>query len=304
MRVRVIFNPMANHGQNRRLMEKIDSLGTEYGQLDVVATEHPGHAIDLTRAAINEGYDIVTAAGGDGTVHELVNALVQEGRSPVALGIIPIGSGNDFAFGMNMDGDLETSVKRLFTGRSQLIDVLKIEDDHGQIQYVNNGLGIGFDATINIQSRLITRVHGFAMYALATLRTIALYYQTPHLKIIFDDETIEQDALFIAVGNGPRIGGGFYLTPDAQMDDGLLDSCTVNPVGRATMLYMLPKVMRGTHVTSRHVTMRRNQVIRITSDQPLPIHVDGEIFAYPENDVHEVHISVLPAILRVINQGE
>ena len=304
MRVRVIINPMANHGQAGQLIEKIRSLGNEYGQLDIVTTRHPGHAIELTLAALDEGYEIVAAAGGDGTVHEVINALVQHGRSPADLGIIPIGSGNDFASGMNLHDDLETAVRRLFTGRPRLIDVIKIEDEHGQIEFVNNGLGIGFDATITIQARLITRVHGFAMYTLATLRTIALYYQTPHLKMRFDDQAIEQDALFMAVGNGPRIGGGFYLTPDAQVDDGLLDSCTVNPVGRPTMLYMLPKVMRGTHITSRHVTMRRSRTIEITSDLALPIHVDGEIFAYPENDVHQVKISVVPAVLPVISHGE
>jgi len=304
MRIRVIFNPMANHGQSRHLMEKIESLGNAYGHLDVVATEYPGHATELTRAAMDEGLEIVAAAGGDGTVHELVNALVQDGRSPAALGIIPLGSGNDFAFGMNLYDDLETAVKRLFTGQPRLIDVIKIEDDHGRSQFVNNGLGIGFDAMINIQSRLITRVHGFTMYALATLRTIALYYQTPHLKMRFDDLDIEQDALFISVGNGPRIGGGYHLTPDAQVDDGWLDSCTVNPVGRTTMLYMLPKVMRGTHVTSRHVTMRRSQAIEITSDLALPIHVDGEIFAYPEDDVHQIKMSILPALLPVVSDSE
>ena len=304
MRVRVIFNPMANNGQSRQLMEKIQSMGDAYGKFDIVTTEHPGHATQLTLAALDEGYEIVAAAGGDGTVHELINALVKDGRSPAALGVIPIGSGNDFASGMNLDDDVETAVKRLFTGQPRLIDVLKIEDEYGQIQFVNNGLGIGFDATINIQSRLITRVHGFPMYALATLRTIAMYYQTPHLKMRFDDQEIEHDALFISVGNGPRIGGGFHLTPDAQFDDGLLDSCTVNPVGRGTMLYMLPKVMRGTHVTSRHVTMRRSRTIEITSDLALPIHVDGEIFAYPENNVHQVKISVMPAVLPVISHGE
>jgi len=304
MRVRVIFNPMANHGQSRHLMEKIDSLGKPYGQFDVVATEYPGHATELARAAMDDGYDIVAAAGGDGTVHEIINALVQDGRSPAALGIIPLGSGNDFAYGMNLHDDIETAVKRLFTGQPRLIDVIKIEDEHGRSQFVNNGLGIGFDAMINIQSRLITRVHGFTMYALATLRTIALYYQTPHLIMKFDDQEIEQEGLFIAVGNGPRIGGGFHLTPDAQFDDGLLDSCTVNPVGRATMLYMLPKVMRGTHVTSRHVTMRRSQTIEIISNLALPIHVDGEIFAYPENDVHQIKMSIHPALLPVVSDGE
>lgn len=300
MRVRVIFNPVANHGQSSKLIKKIEELGNNHGQIEVVTTQHPGHGTELAKAALDDGVDVIAAAGGDGTIHELVNGMMEDSRPAAALGLIPIGSGNDFAYGLDLFSDLETAISRLFVGKRRLIDVIKIEDELGRSQLVNNGLGIGFDATISIQSRQITRVHGFAMYALATLRTIALYYQTPHLKISFDDHPIEQDALLLAVGNGPRIGGGYLLTPDAQVDDALLDSCTVNPVGRATMLYMLPKVMRGTHVTSRHVTIRRSQSIELTSDLALPIHLDGEIFAYPEDNVHQVKITVIPEVLPVI----
>jgi YegS/Rv2252/BmrU family lipid kinase len=303
MRIQVIFNPMANHGQAKALMEQITQIGKQYGRLDLVSTVRPGHATELARAARDAGYDVVAAAGGDGTIHEIVNGLLADPGNPPALGIIPIGSGNDFAYGLNQDMDLEKAVHHLFDGQTRHIDIIKIENETGRSELVNNGLGIGFDATVSIQSQLITRVHGFAMYALAALRTIALYYQTPHLTMRFDDRPIEQDSLLVAVGNGPRIGGGFRLTPDAKVDDGLLDSCTVNPVNRFTMLYMLPLVMQGTHITSRHVKMRRSMSIEILSDMPLPIHVDGEIFAYPEDNVREVKLTVLPRVLPVISHS-
>jgi len=300
MRIQVIFNPMANHGQSRPFLEKIAHLGEQYGQLDIALTKRPGHAVELARAARDAGYDIVAAAGGDGTIHEIVNGLLNGGDRCPALGILPTGSGNDFAYGLDQSDDLDTAIERLFIGKPRFIDVIRIENEYGRSELVNNGLGIGFDATVTIQSQLITRVHGFAMYALAALRTIALYYQTPHLDLHFDGRHVDQDSLLVAVGNGPRVGGGFRLTPDARVNDGLLDSCTVNPVNRLTMLYMLPLVMRGTHITSRHVKMRRSRTIEIHSDLALPIHVDGEIFAYPEDDVHQVKLTVMPGVLPVL----
>jgi len=196
---------------------------------------------------------------------------------------------------------LDSAIKNIFTGSARLIDVAHIEDDRGRKEYVANGMGIGFDATVSIQSRTITRVHGFALYALAALRTIAFYYQTPHMKIQFDDEYVEQNALLLAIGVGSRIGGGFHLTPDAIFDDGLLDSCLVDPMNRALMLRLLPEAMRGTHVSSNHVTMRRNRRIELTSDIALPIHVDGEIFAYHEDNVRKLLITTSQSALPVMS---
>ncbi len=300
MRARVILNPSADHGRAGALQDQILAYCREYGEADLVKSEQTGHATELAREAADAGYDLVLAAGGDGTVHEIANGLVHGSRAETALGLIPIGSGNDFAYGMGLMGDMKMAVRRAFSGKSRLNDLARVEDDRGQIELAVNGIGIGFDATVSIQSRMITRIHGFAMYALATLRTIAFYYQTPELEIHFDDERINQQALLLAVGLGPRIGGGFYLTPDAVFDDGLLDSCTVHPVNRPTMIKMLPEVMRGSHITSRHVTMRRNKNIHLTSDIALPIHLDGEIFAFHEDNVRQVTITILPAALPVM----
>lgn len=303
MKTQVILNPAADHGRAQQLREQIMSWANEYGQVDLVATREPGDGRQLAEAAVDDGYELVVAAGGDGTVHEVINGLVHGGRALASLGVIPIGSGNDFAFGLGLVTEPKIAIRRLFTGEPRNIDLARIEDDHGRYVLANNGIGIGFDATVNIQSRTITRVHGFAMYTLAALRTIALYYQTPHMEIRFDEEKVDQEALLLAIGLGPRVGGGFHLTPDAVHDDGQLDSCLVNPVGRATMLMMLTRVMKGTHVTSKHVTMRRNRYIDVISNMPLPIHVDGEIFAYPEDNVRRVSVTPIPGVLPVMSQN-
>jgi diacylglycerol kinase family enzyme len=195
---------------------------------------------------------------------------------------------------------LETAVSRLFTGKPRLIDLARIEDNKGRYTIVDNGVGIGFDATISIEARNITRLHGFPMYILATLRTIAFYYQTPHCEIRFDDEKVSQPLLLLAVGVGPRAGGGFHITPHAQFDDNVVDSCLISPVGRLTMLGMLTKVMKGTHIKHRAVTMRKNTRLVLKANMPLPIHTDGEIFAYPHDDVREVAITSLPGAIQVM----
>ena len=300
MKTALIINPRANHGQAERLIDNIISLISEHVDPILFMTKRAGHAVELARKAIDQGADLVISIGGDGTVHEVVNGMVIDGKSEATLGIIPIGSGNDLAFGMNFSKEIKQAVSTVFDGRERWLDLARIEDDHDCSVLATNSIGIGFDAIVNIQSRAITRVHGFSMYALATLRTIALYFQAPQVRMRFDDEVVEQQILLLAIGLGPRVGGGFYLTPDALHNDDLVDSCTVDPVSRLTMLSMLPKVMRGTHTTSKYVKMRRSRLIEVQSEAPLPIHVDGEIFAFHDDNVRRLTVTSLARVLPVI----
>ncbi len=301
MRVKVIINPRSGRGRAREQTDMIDTLGRRYGELDIAPTRHPGHATELAATAAAEGYDLVVAAGGDGTVHEVVNGLVGDGeRASLPLGIVPIGSGNDLAFGLGIREKPEEAVQRIFTGARQTIDLGRIVDDRGRSGVFHNNLGIGFDAIVVMRTETISRIQGFAMYLTAVLQTIAFYYETPYMSLSFDDETVNQRALFLYAGVGPRGGGGFLMTPGARWDDDRIDTCLCNPVGRLTMLYMLTRVMKGTHVTSRHVTMRQNRQIVARSSSPMPIYLDGEMFAYPKDDVHQVTITSLPAALDVM----
>jgi diacylglycerol kinase (ATP) len=297
MRVKVILNPWSDRGSAIKEADKIKAVGANYGQLDLEVTNEPGHATQIAQTAATEGYDLIVAAGGDGTVHEVVNGLVHGDRAHAAMGVIPIGSGNDFAYAFSIPTNVEEAVARLFTGEQKRISLARIEDDKGRYAIIANGVGIGFDATISIESRSITRIHGFAMYMLATLRTIAFYYQTPNFEIQFDDETVRQQVLMLPVGVGPRAGGGFLLTPEATHFDDWLDSCTVSPIPRLTMLRVLLKVVKGRHTKLPFLKMRRSKYINIISDEPLPIHVDGEIFAYPADRIHRVTITSLPDAL-------
>lgn len=302
MRIKVLLNPQADQGRGQRYAPKIAALAQPYGGCEVMLTQSASHAREQALRAAQEGYDIVVAAGGDGTVHEVVNGLYQARTQgiDVALGVIPVGSGNDFAFANGLLVDMETAVSRIFTGQPRLIDLGHIEDDKGRQKVFDNNFGLGFDAVVVIETQKVTRVRGFLMYLLAVFRTMAFYYDVPRVEITFDDEKVSQNILFLAMGIGPRGGGGFLLVPDAKNDDNLVDSCTVNPIDRLTMLYMLTKTFSGSHVTSRHVTMRKNRQIAIRSSMPMPIHIDGEMFCYPVDGVYVVTVTSLPAALKVI----
>ncbi|MBP9500895.1 MAG: diacylglycerol kinase family lipid kinase [Candidatus Promineofilum sp.] len=301
MRVKVIINSRSGRGRGREQTDIINTLGRRYGELDIFPTQRPRHATELAAAAADEGYDLVVAAGGDGTVHEVVNGLVRGGdKATLPMGIIPIGSGNDTAFGMGFQEKAEESVERLFKGTPRPLDLARVVDGRGKTEVAINNWGIGFDAIVVMRTETITRVHGFAMYFGAVLQTILFYYQIPYLEITFDGEHVNQQSLFLYGGLGTRGGGGFLLTPDAKWDDDLIDTCLVNPIGRLRMLQMLSSAMKGTHVTSPLVTMRQNKHITVKSSMPMPIHLDGEMFAYPRDNVRQVTVTSLPAAIQVM----
>ncbi len=300
MRVKIIMNPWSDQRRAIQRREQIESLAQQYGDVEIVLTERPGHATELARQAAADGYDLVVAAGGDGTVHEVVNGLVSGGRTDTALGVIPIGSGNDFAFGLDIPTDLAEAVKRLFNGRIRTVDLGRVEDEHGRYRYFDNNFGMGMDAMVVVRTEAINRVYGFLMYLLAVLQTIVLYYQRIYAEVRFDDERVAQETLLLAIGIGPRGGGGFFLTPGAVQDDDLIQSCLVSPIGRLMMVYLLIKSLKGRHVTSKHVAMRQNRRIVIKANMPVPIHVDGEMFAHPRDNVRQVTVTSVPGALRVM----
>lgn len=305
MRVKVILNPWADRGRAHNLSDQIEAWGRHFGEITVVHTEAPGQATALAEEAVREGYDVIAAAGGDGTVNEVANGLLlattEGAEEEPALGLLPIGSGNDYVHGLGLMTPVQAAVQRLFQGERRRLDVAEVVDDQGRRRFACNGIGIGIDAAIAIENLKIRRLYGFPAYMLATVRTILFGYRMPTLQVWFDDEQVDQGALLLAVGVGPRVGGGFRITPDARFDDGLLDSCLVDPVGRLTMLAMLLRVMRGTHVSASFVEMRRNRVIRLVSDSPLPVHLDGEIFATLSDGVQALRLSCLPRRLPIMS---
>lgn len=296
----LIFNPNSDRGRSGQKAADLRAMVDSLGGADWRGTEYPDHAAEI--AAQAEGYQTVVALGGDGTVHEVVNGLMQipVERRP-KLGMVPIGSGNDFAFaaGVPLDNAQE-AVRRALTGTTKWVDIGVIKDGSGRSEYFDNSVGMGFDAAINIRSRQITFLYGFVMYLSATLLSIAFSFHAPRLKVKYDGGTLDQNIMMITVGNGPREGGGFLTTPAAKLDDGQLDFVYINQLSRLKMLMLLPKVMQGTHTTDRDVTIKQTTSLVLDSDRALPIHIDGELFAPYEANVRHVEISLLPKALQIV----
>jgi len=301
-KIRMIYNPEADRGRSYQIAGDLHQLSSEWGGADWIGTDYPGHAVELAAAAAQAGYEKVVALGGDGTVHEVVNGLMQmeESRRP-RLGVVPLGSGNDFAGGVGIPLDPATALRRIFRDcHLKPCDAGRVTDGSGRTEYWCNVLGIGFDAAVNIQSRSIPWLHGFLMYLTATLRTVVLKFERPLLNIDLDGKKQSGRFLMLTLGNGTREGGGFRTTPDAKMDDGKLDYLLVDSISRLRMLRLIPEVMRGTHGRFPEVHLGRFRKLRLDSDMALPIQADGEMFAPYAADVREVEVQIVPRALQVI----
>lgn len=295
----MIFNPESNHGRSWQTVADLRAMVDTLGGADWRGTEYPGHAAEI--AAESRGYDTVIGLGGDGTIHEVVNGLMQipEAERP-ALGLVPVGSGNDFAFALGVKVEnLQAVMRNALTAEPRVVDIGRITDGRGRSEHFTNTCGIGFDAAINIRTRKITWMHGFSMYLTATLQSIALNFDGPLMKVKYDDGGFELPTLMVIVGNGPREGGGFLVTPEARIDDGMLDFVYVGQVSRPRMLQLMTKFMKGTHVGEPDVHIRRTRCIEIEADRALPIHLDGELFAPYEANVRSIKVEMLPCALKV-----
>lgn len=298
--VRIILNPAADNGRGAQQQEVIMKIAEPYARVDFVVGESAAHARQAAQEAAAAGYSLVVAAGGDGTVHHVVNGLMAVPDTETMLGVIPIGSGNDFAYMNGIPTDVAEAAHRLFTGQPKWLDLAKVEDENGRFLIMDNNFGIGLDAMVVAQTELITRVHGFPKYLLAVFKSLVFYFKPVRLRIRFDKEAVTESAIFLYVGIGSRGGGGFLLTPDARGDDGLVDSCLAKDMSRLTALSLLGKAMKGTHVHSPYISMRVNQKIVIQLDDPAPMYVDGEMFGYPQDFIREVTVTSLPKAIQLL----
>jgi diacylglycerol kinase (ATP) len=300
-RIKLIFNPHSDRGRSWDKAATIQPILEQWGGGSWSSTEYPTHATELAEQAAHEGYDVICAVGGDGTVHEVVNGLMslpKENRP--MLGVVPIGSGNDFGSSVGILEDTETAMERVFTGQPRTIDVGEIRDGSGRVEYWDNTLGVGFDATVTIYSYQITAIQGFMMYLWAVIQTILKNHDAPMMHIKTDNENLDFETLMFVACNGPREGGGFFVAPDAHPDDGLFHYAMIKKVSRAMMFRLIPEVMNGTHPRFKAVKMGSFKELSITTERPVTIHMDGEIFAGFTSDITEINLKVLPGELQVI----
>lgn len=298
---KLIINPNADLGNAWRRASDLRPVVEEYGGADWTGTVYPTHATELARQAAEDGYKRLIALGGDGTVHEVINGLMQvpEDRRP-QLGIVPMGTGNDFAHSVGIERIPELAMQRALTGTPKRVDIALVEDGHGRREYWDNTLGVGFDATINLRSRKIPLVRGFLVYLVAVFQTILLNHDAAHMVIKTDQAEWEQELLMIVLCNGPREGGAFLVAPEARIDDGWLHYASIDNVSRPMMVRLVPEVMRGTHGRFSSVSLGKFRNLSLRADRPLHIHTDGEVFAGFGTNVRELKVEILPGAIEVL----
>lgn len=300
-KVKLIFNPIANLGRAWHIAASLRPIVYELGGADWAGTVYPGHASEIAHQAALEGYDVVVAMGGDGTVHEVINGLmkVPRDRRP-RLGIVPLGSGNDFAFSIGISDRPDLALRQALSGQPRPVDIGQIIDGHGRVEYWINAIGIGFDTVVTINSRRVPFFQGYAVYFLAVLQTIAFNYFPFRLSIQTENETWERELLMLVLCNGPREGGGFFLAPNARPDDGLFTYLSVDRISRPMMLYTLIRFLNHTHQSLPYIHMAEFKRLTLTSDRPLYIHADGEILAGFGSTTNRLDVQLLSGELDAV----
>lgn len=298
---KLILNPIADMGRAWKVANDLRPIIAEYGHADWSGTVYPGHATELARQAALDGYDMVIAIGGDGTVHEVVNGLMQAPaeKRPI-LGVVPVGSGNDFAHSINVPMKPDRALLHALKGEPSSVDIGLMTDENGRREYFDNTVGIGFDAVVTIRSHKLPIVRGFLMYLTAVIQTIILNHDPAHMKIETESETWEQGTIMLTVCNGPREGGGFQVAPDAKNMDGILNYATVTECSRLTMFRLVPEVMNGTHGRFKQVRLGECKKLALTSDRPLYIHADGEVYTSFGSNLRGLTFKILPGALQVV----
>lgn len=254
-------------------------------------SQYAGHSEELARRACQSGYDTVIVAGGDGTIHEVLNGILDSGISGVRMGIIPVGTANDYAYSLAK----RPSITERFTQR---VDVGLMRCS-GHRRYFANVAGIGFPGRAAELARGMKRLPARVRYTLAILRCMGASYQTDPIQL---DHQEPKSYLMISAAIGMR-EGSYPLTPDAVLDDGLFDLLLVGALRRRDILRYFPRMIRG-DIPTRDVRIKtdRKAEIVLKSSRPIPLHLDGEEpwrgrEAPPADAPFELELRVVPSAI-------
>ncbi len=298
MTIKIILNPFSNrwNAQKRWAIAEaaLKELNVAY---DLSISEHKDHLPELTRQAIADGYTTIIAAGGDGTIGAIVNAMahaVPMDKIPT-LGVIPLGTANDFAYAFGLPFDLAASVKVLKDGKTKPIDLGQAND----IYFANNS-ALGLEPYVTVIQNKIMWIKGIARYLVAAVMAIM---DRPRwdVEMEWDGGSYTGPTSLVYVGNGPRSGGIFYMGPHAKLDDGKLTIVYGYRANRRGMFALLPKTMnpdKGSYVETEGMFEFDTSWLKVKLLNPSPAHTDGELFSFAATEVeYKIHPGKLNLII-------
>ncbi|RME47851.1 MAG: YegS/Rv2252/BmrU family lipid kinase [Caldilineae bacterium] len=292
-RIKVILNPYAGRWKAKKHIEPLRETLAQLGfRVDLTVTRTPGEGIGVARQAAQAGFAAVVAAGGDSTVSEVVNGLVQAAGNGEAgtLGIVPLGTANDLSDMLGIPRDWRVACRRLLAGETRVIDVCRVND-----RYFGNNSAVGLEPMVTLEAERIQRIKGPVRYIVAALRAIS---RSPHwqARLRWDGGSFEGPVTLVSVGNSPRTGGAFFMTPKAKLDDGLMDFVFAPALGRLSLLRLLPATFSGRHIRHRAVIYCTTTRLHIEME-PSPLQADGEVI---DRQATRIEYAILPRKLRVI----
>jgi len=291
-RYKFILNPIAGSGRAKALMPVIENYFKDANlHFDIYQTKEPRDAIDASKQAVKEGYNIVVAAGGDGTVNEVLNGLA---GSDAVLAAIHGGKGNDFAMSVNMPRDVIEACQALQRAVVKKIDLGKVMN-----RYFINSVGVGFDATVAQRvNKGIKPLNGIWAYIYAVFETLFSYRPIDMEIDLGDGNRFTKKPVLVAVGIGSTYGGGMKILPQAIQDDGLLDICVLDQMNNLSLAYHFPKVFSGKHIHLKQAAMYRSKEITLYLSESHPLHMEGEILTG-----EYMHFTLEPKAMNVLIGG-
>jgi diacylglycerol kinase (ATP) len=272
--IRVIVNPTSHWGRVRKALQRAHLLEarSEGMRVEWVESHSAEHYRELVRQAQSDEIDVMGLAGGDGTVALAISAL--DGPNRVPIGLLPVGSGNDFAIDLQIPRALPRAFALLTSGGARWIDLGRAEPGGDRYCCV---------AAVGLDELALRIIHGSglprckALNIYATLRALWVYRPRP-VRVEWQSGMFEGDVMFVAVTNTRGYGGGFMVSPGARLDDGLLDLCIVRRTGRMHLIRNFPRIFNGTHNEMPEVTLATSPWVRLTGmDGTLPVALDGEL---------------------------
>ena len=304
----LIINPNASKGRGHRKAHEIkDAFQKNSRQCTIAYTKGPNHASILARKGVLYEYKVIVAAGGDGTVNEVLNGIMSSDKhDDVTMGIIPIGRGNDFAWQAGIPRNIGKAVELILSNKAGMVDVgLCAGTGHKEGLYFFNGAGFGFEPAVNFRAMGYKHLNGMPSY-IAAFIYILFHFPSPyHVRLVIDGEESVLDTQQISVCNGRRMGSAFIMAPKASISDGLFDVMyTTHPfTSLGGIMKAVLSFLKGSHVsdTSMFAYRKAKKVSIESDDAAIEAHCDGEVFSRAGS---RFELILLPSALKLIHGKE
>jgi diacylglycerol kinase (ATP) len=286
--IRFLVNPGAGNGSARGAVDQLRVLAGRLGA-GLVVTRRVGDLAEQARRAAEDGVERLLVVGGDGTLHHAAQGLA---GTATAVGVIPVGTGNDLARALEIPRGIEAAVRHALTAPVRRIDLIRAGDTVC-VGYA----GAGFDSDVTRRANQVRWGRGRWIYPWAALRTL-MSFEPLSARVTWDGGSFEGRLMFVDATNLPSYGGGMRIAPDARIDDGLLDLLLVKEVSRLTFLSVFPKVYKGSHVGHPCLLLERTARVEMEFERAVDLYGGGEAIR-PVPAGERIVLEVIPGALAV-----